>query len=136
MNAPPATVTAPARRGCSSIDGNTLESDSVTSAPVVLHVSADQARELHRSISLLVTDARRRLARRNTADPHLIVDLSAVPPIPACAPLLLLLRLLRRAGPAATITVTGPNSALAPCLVAGLPPGVVLVDRSGRRWPG
>jgi hypothetical protein len=67
--------------------------------------------------------------------PGVVVDLSAVPPNPAYAPLLLLLRLMRRlVAPSTRSEVTGTSSDLAACLVAVLPAGVV-VDRSGRRRP-
>jgi hypothetical protein len=63
--------------------------------------------------------------------PGVVVDLSAVPPNPAYAPLLLLLRLMRRlVAPSTRSEVTGTSSDLAACLVAVLPAGVV-VDRSG-----
>lgn len=104
---------------------------------IVLTITADQAQSLHRSIHLLVDSARRQLARRGGVGAGMTVDLWAVPPTPACASLLLLFRLLRQLlRPTSEIVVIGVTPALAPCLMARLPDGVLMVDQTGRRWPG
>jgi hypothetical protein len=103
---------------------------------ISVSVTFDQATDLHHSIPVLVRDVRRQLRRRrgNPGD-RVTIDLSAVPPVPACAPLLLLFGLVRRVvGAKPDIVVTGTSPALAACLVAGLPEGVVVVDQSDRRW--
>jgi hypothetical protein len=92
---------------------------------------------LQHSIPLVIADVRRQLAGRASSLTEVTVDLSAVPPIPACAPLLLLFRLLRRVVSRTTkLVVVGVNPALTACLVAGLPDDVLVVDQTGRRWPG
>ncbi|WP_214401110.1 hypothetical protein [Pseudonocardia lacus] len=105
---------------------------------VVLALVAHQVADLARTIPYLVADVRRRLGEvAGPGEADVVIDLSAVPPAPACAPLLLLFRLVRRlVGPAARVLVTGVAPALSACLVSGLPDGVVLVDRSGRHWSG
>jgi len=66
-----------------------------------------------------------------------VLDLSEVPPMPATAPLLALINLLRRiSGPNPAITVAAVSPALAAGLTAFPPPdGVTLIDRGGRGWP-
>jgi hypothetical protein len=104
---------------------------------IVISLTADQAMSLQRSIPLVIAGVRRQLAGRASAIVEVTVDLSAVPPIPACAPLLLLFRLLRRVvGPTTKLVVVGVSPALTACLVAGLPDDVLVVDQTGRRWPG
>jgi hypothetical protein len=104
--------------------------------PVVLTLAPHQARDLPRTIPHLVGDVRRRLLRHSGSPPAVTIDLSAVPPTPACAPLLLLFRLVRRlTDPPAEVVVTGASPALATCLVADLPAGTTVTDRRGRRWP-
>lgn len=106
--------------------------------PVVVRVTADEVATLHRSISGLVRDARHKLASRvDGAHRELILDLSAVPPTPAVAPLLLLIRLLRRLQqPGGRVDVIGVNPALAGALTAfDLPNGVGVVTTRGRRYP-
>jgi hypothetical protein len=105
---------------------------------VVVRVTADEAASLHRNISSLVREARHKLASRaDRAKRELVLDLSAVPPVPAVAPLLLLVRLLRSLlGPGGRVSVTWVTPALVGALAAfALPDGVDLVDRRGRRWP-
>jgi hypothetical protein len=104
---------------------------------MVVRVTADEAASLHRSISRLLREARHKLASRDDrAKRELVLDLSAVPPVPAVAPLLLLVRLLRSLlGPGGRVDVTGVNPALVGALTAfALPDGVGLVDTRGRRW--
>ena len=106
--------------------------------PVVVRVTADEAATLHRSISGLVRDARHKLASRvDGARRGLVLDLSAMPPMPAVAPLLLLIRLLRRLQqPGGSVDVIGVNPALAGALTAfDLPDGVGVVTTGGRRYP-
>lgn len=105
--------------------------------PVVVRLTADEATLLHRSMSRLVRESRQRLVSRpEGARRELVLDLSAVPPVPVLAPLLLLIRLLRRLlGPDGRMDVTGVNPALVGALTAfDLPDGVGLVDTRGRRW--
>jgi len=84
----------------------------------------------------LVQEVRRRLRDHGSAG-NVVVDLSAVPPAPTCAPLLMLFGLIRRLlNPDAEILVTGASPAVRACLVADLPKGVTVVDRRGRRWSG
>lgn len=104
--------------------------------PVLVRVTAEQARSLDRAIPVLVRNARRQLDDEPQGR-AVVLDLSAVPPMPACAPLLFLIALLRRAGgPTSRITAIGVSPALASCLIADLPDGVDVVDRNGRRWSG
>jgi hypothetical protein len=85
----------------------------------------------------LVEEVRRQLRRHGDPAREVIIDLSSLPPTPACAPLLMLFTLVRRLLTAdAGIVVTGVNPALRACLVAELPTGVTVVDRRGRRWSG
>jgi hypothetical protein len=104
---------------------------------VVVRVTADEVASLHRSVSRLVQEARQQLASEaDRAGRELVLDLSAVPPVPALAPLLLLIRLLRRLlGPGGRVDVTGVSPALVGALTAfDLPDGVGLVDTRGRHW--
>jgi hypothetical protein len=104
---------------------------------VVLSVRADQMRSMQRSIPVLLRNARRQLAgRRNRASKvEVVLDLSRVPSMPSCAPLLALVGLLRRvAGPASRITVTGVTPTLRAGLIDSLPASVTLVDQTGCRW--
>lgn len=104
---------------------------------IAVSLTAHEVRTLSSSIPGIVHGVRRQLSERGDPGDQVTVDLSAVPPVPACAPLLSLFGLVRRTvGPKPLIVVTGANAALAACLVADLPDGVVLVDRRGRRWPG
>jgi hypothetical protein len=117
-------------------DGPVAESPR-DSESIVISLTADQAMSLQHSIPLVIADVRRQLAGRASSLTEVTVDLSAVPPIPACAPLLLLFRLLRRVVSRTTkLVVVGVNPALTACLVAGLPDDVLVVDQTGRRWPG
>jgi hypothetical protein len=102
----------------------------------VLHITADQARNLHRTIPVLVADIRQRLAGQRD-ELNIMLDLSAVPPTPAAAPLLFLVNLLRRiTSPNLEIVVVGVAPALAAAMTAyDLPQNVTLVDTRGRRWP-
>jgi hypothetical protein len=107
--------------------------------PVRIQVTPDDARTLHRSIPRLVDRARRGLAASpGTTRRDIVVDLSAVPPTPIAAPLLLLVNLLRRlVGGNGRIEVIGVSPALAGALTAfDLPVEVTVTDTSGRRWPG
>lgn len=103
---------------------------------VVVRVTAEDVATLHRRISVLVRKVRHKLASRADGAQHeLVLDLSEVPPVPAVAPLLLLIGLLRRSlGPVGRVDVIGVNPALAGALTAfDLPDGVGLVDARGRR---
>jgi hypothetical protein len=83
----------------------------------------------------LVAEVRRQLRQHGDTARDVTIDLSALPPTPACAPLLMLFTLVRRLLSAdAGIVVTGVSPALRACLVAELPTGVTVVDRRGRRW--
>lgn len=107
--------------------------------PVRIRVTADDARTLHRSIPRLVAEARRWLAASpGTVLRDLVVDLSAVPPTPIAAPLLLLVNLLRRlVGGDGRIEVVGVSPAILGALTAfDLPAEVTVTDTRGRRWPG
>jgi hypothetical protein len=103
--------------------------------PVVVTVTAELAAAMPRAIPALLRRAQRDLAGRDPDGVPVIVDLSAVPPLPVCASLVRLLHLLRTASGGAEIVATGVGPALVPCLVVGLPDGVRVVDRTGRRWP-
>lgn len=96
---------------------------------VALQVSADEAAELYRTISALVSSARRQLAAHHgPAEVEVVLDLSSVDSGPVTAPLLCIHGLLRRAvGPDSAITLTGVSPVLTAGLVAfGLPDGVVV----------
>jgi hypothetical protein len=114
----------------------------VDEGKVELALSAHQVEDLARTIPRLLDEVRRQLARlAGRPAPDVVIDLSAVPPVPACSPLLLLFRLVRRlvrrsVGPDAHVVVAGVGPALSACLVPDLPTGVVLVDPRGRRWSG
>jgi hypothetical protein len=102
--------------------------------PVRVRVSARQAQVLHRWIPALLNTAKRRLAKAHHSR-HVLLDLSAVPPGPSCAPLLTLIRLLRKVGgPEARVTVIGVNPARRPCLAADLDQAVTVIDQNGRAW--
>ncbi|MFC5235564.1 hypothetical protein [Pseudonocardia zijingensis] len=106
-------------------------------AHIELAVTPFEARNLPYTIHGIMRSVRDQLSRMGGSADQVTIDLSAVPPLPACAPLLALFQHVQRAvGPRATIVVIGPSPALAACLRADLPEGVVLVDRTGRRWPG
>jgi hypothetical protein len=84
----------------------------------------------------LIENVRRRLQEAEDAPPPVVIDLSGIPPTPACAPLLMLFRLVRRMLPTTSpVVVTGVSAALGACLVVDLPAGVVVIDQRGRRWP-
>jgi hypothetical protein len=71
---------------------------------------------------------------RESGNVPVIVGLSGLPPAPTCAPLLTLLRLLTRLPGCSSVLVVGAGPTLVPCLTAGLPAGVTVVDQAGRRW--
>jgi hypothetical protein len=105
-------------------------------APVRVGVSAGQSQALHRWIPALLNTASRQLAKAHHSR-HVLLDLSAVPAGPSCAPLLALIGLLRRAGgPESRVTATGVNPALTPCLAEGLDQAVTVIDQNGRTWAG
>jgi hypothetical protein len=107
------------------------------SRPVVLRLTPEHTRTFHRSIPLLVRDVRRQLALRRSDDVHdVVLDLSDVPPTPAAAPLLFLVRLLRRlTDEDVRIEVSGVSPALAAALTPfDMPDRVAITDTMGRRW--
>jgi hypothetical protein len=114
----------------------------VNEGTVELVLTAHQVEDLPRTIPRLLDEVRRQLARPvGRPASGVVIDLSAVPLVPACSPLLLLFRLVRRlvrrsVGPDARVVVAGVGPALSACLVPDLPTGVVLVDGRGRRWSG
>ena len=93
---------------------------------------------MHYTIPMLLSTVRRQLANRRRQTRVVVeLDLTAVPPTPICAPLLRLITLLlQAAGRSSEVVVTGASPALAAGLIAGLPDRVVVVDQTGRRWPG
>jgi hypothetical protein len=93
---------------------------------------------MHYSIPMLLSPVRRQLAnRRHQTGVVVELDLTGVPPMPICAPLLRLITLLLQvAGRSSEVVVTGASPPLAAGLIAGLPDRVVVVDQTGRRWPG
>jgi hypothetical protein len=100
-------------------------------------VTREDVRTLHHSIPALVGRLREGLETHGDDPPRVIeLDLSAVPPTPIVAPLLFLVRLLRRLADAdAEIDVIGVTPALAAALTAyDLPHKVTLIDARGRRW--
>jgi hypothetical protein len=108
------------------------------SRPVVIRLTPEHVRTFHRSIPILVHDARRRLGAHRAADAReVVLDVSGVPPRPMAAPLLFLVRLLRRlADVDGRVEVTGMSPALAAALTPfDLPEGVTLTDTKGHRWP-
>jgi hypothetical protein len=111
---------------------------AVSADTVVVALTAEHARSLHYSIPMLLSLVRRQLAnRRHQTRVVVELDLTAVPPMPICAPLLRLITLLLQvAGRASDVVVTEASPALAAGLIAGLPDRVVVVDQAGRRWPG
>lgn len=103
--------------------------------PVIVTITPAHVRAMHGSISSLVRRARCEYERRGDARTQVIVDLSELPTLlstQVCAPLVKLLGLLRVI---AGVVVVGAASTVRPCLVAGLPDGVRVVDRTGRSWP-
>lgn len=107
-------------------------------APLRLTVTADDVATLHRRIPELVGRVRQQLSS-SPASPRrdLVVDLSAVPPSPAVAPLLFLVHLLRRTVGDGTVDIVGVTPALVGALTAfELPGNVTVIDVRGRRWPG
>ena len=66
-----------------------------------------------------------------------VLDVSDVPPAPAAAPLLFLVRLLRRlTDEDVRIEVSGVTPALAAALTPfDMPDRVAITDTQGRRWP-
>lgn len=105
--------------------------------PVIVTITPAHVRVMHGSISSLVRRARTEYERRGDARTQVIVDLSELPTLlstQVCAPLVKLLELLRGIA-AAGVVVVGAASTVRPCLVAGLPDGVRVVDRTGRSWP-
>ena len=111
---------------------------AVPADTVVVALTAEHAQSLHYSIPMLLPPVRRQLAnRRHQAGVVVELDLTGVPPMPICAPLLRLITLLLQvAGRASEVVVTGASPALVAGLIAGLPDRVVVVDQAGRRWPG
>lgn len=108
------------------------------SRPVVLRLTPEHVRSLHRTIPILVGKVRRQLTSQRDEHARIIVlDLSDVPPTPAAAPLLFLVRLLRGLTDVdGRVEVAGVSPALAAALIPfDLPEGVTLVDTHGRRWP-
>ena len=109
---------------------------------VEIALDPHQVEDLPRAIPRLLDEVRGKLSRlAGRRAPEVVIDLSAVPPVPACSPLLLLFRLVRlllrrSVGPDARVVVTGVGPALSACFVPDLPTGVVLVDTRGRRWSG
>ena len=129
MPAPTTTVIAPE----SATRTNVLRRRQ--RVPVVLRLSPQQASDLPRWMPHLVAEVRRQLRQHGDTARDVTIDLSALPPTPACAPLLMLFTLVRRLLSAdAGIVVTGVSPALRACLIAELPTGVTVVDRRGRRW--
>jgi hypothetical protein len=75
--------------------------------------------------------------RRRTARRDLVVDLSAVRPSPAVAPLFFLVHLLCRLVGDGKIDIIGVTPAFVGALTAfELPNNATVVDVRGRRWPG
>ena len=108
------------------------------SRPVVLRLTPEHVRTFYRSIPILVREVRRQLAGRRPEDVHeVVLDLIDVPPAPAAAPLLFLIRLLRRLTDVdGRVEVTGVSPAIAAALTPfDLPEKVTLTDTNGRRWP-
>jgi hypothetical protein len=97
----------------------------------------DEVAVLHCSIPVLVDRVRLQLASRSGgAGREVVLDLSAVPPMPTAAPLLFLIRLLRRlTGPGGRIDVTGVTRLTAALVTHDLPDNLTLVKTRGRRWP-
>lgn len=106
--------------------------------PVRVVVTVAHARVMHGAIAGLVHRARRDLDRSGDPRANVVVDLSELPAVlgtQICAPLTKLLELLKGMVGPAGVSVTGAASTLRPCLVAGLPDGVQVIDRTGRSWP-
>lgn len=74
-----------------------LDNPTPPSRPVVLRLTPEHVRTFHRSIPILVREVRRQLALPRPDEVRdVVLDVSDVPPAPAAAPLLFLVRLLRR----------------------------------------
>jgi hypothetical protein len=115
------------------------DASAVPADTVVVALTAEHAWSMHNTIPMLLSTVRRQLANRRHETRVVVVelDLTAVPPTPICAPLLRLITLLLQvAGRSSEVVVTGASPALAAGLIAGLPDRVVVVDQTGRRWPG
>jgi hypothetical protein len=105
---------------------------------VVLRLTPEHVRTFHRSIPLLVREVGRQLASGRSKDVRgLVLDDSDVPPTPTAAPLVFLVRLLRRlADVDGRVEVIEVSPALAAALTPfELPEGVILTHTKGRRWP-
>ena|SRR5690242_9650309 len=131
------TTTSPPQAAPFSHADNSRHDPAPRARPVVLRLEPEHLRTIHRSIPILVGEARRQLASRGPGDVReVVLDLSAIPPTPVAAPLLLLVRLLRRLADAdGSVEVVGVSPALAAALIPfELPAGVALTDTSRRRW--
>jgi hypothetical protein len=106
--------------------------------PVRLEVTADDVKTLHRRIPELVGRVRQQLSSSpDSPRRDLVVDLFAVRPSPAVAPLLFLVHLLCRLVGDGKIDIIGVTPALVGALTAfELPNNATVVDVRGRRWPG
>jgi hypothetical protein len=95
-------------------------------------------RVLHRRIPEFVGQVRHQLrSSPGTPRRNIVLDLSAVPPMPTAAPLLFLVHLLRRlVNERGEIDVIGVTPALRAALTAfDLPGNMTVIDVHGRRWP-
>jgi hypothetical protein len=117
---------------------NHLDNLAPPSRPVILPLTLEHVRTFHRSIPILVREVRRQLALRRPDEVRdVVLDLSDVAPAPAAAPLLFLVRLLRRlTDEDVRIEVSGVTPALAAALTPfDMPDRVAITDTQGRRWP-
>lgn len=121
--------------GAVSQPGPVHSSAPATAAhPVVLRATPKQIGDLERSIPLLVSQVRRQLGSdRDGVRREIVLDLSAVPPMPVVAPLLLLVRLLGGlTGPGGKVEVIGGGHGARRRLDGIRPAGQGHVDR--RAW--
>jgi hypothetical protein len=105
---------------------------------VHLRVTPEDVRVLHRRIPEFVGQVRHQLrSSPGTPRRNIVLDLSAVPPMPTAAPLLFLVHLLRRlVNERGKIDVIGVTPALRAALTAfDLPGNMTVIDVHGRRWP-
>jgi hypothetical protein len=124
--------------GMSRPDSEQIRTPLREPAPLRLMVTVDDIKSLHRRIPGLVGEVRQQFSSSPESPRRdLVVDLSAVPPSPAAAPLLFLVHLLRRLVGDGKVEVVGVTPALAGALTAyELPEDVTVIDVRGRRWPG
>lgn len=106
---------------------------------VELTLTAEHIGSMPRALPVLVERAAQGLVGNGGARKaagQVVIDVSNVPPMPSCAPIVCLLETLRRRlGPAVRLTLTGaPPWVSAPLIGCGLGPNTEMYDHRGRWW--